>query len=247
MTALLHAEVRKLAATRSWLLLAAAPILYPLLTVVVLALSSGDRTPDFGPDSIVRGGADVATFAMLILGILSVAGEYRHGTVVPSLLAAPQRVRFITAKLTSQASLAAAVALVATVVALVTGGLYLASQNVTLALFSGDVALTALGVVLVTVFYSTAGAALGAIVRNQTAAITGALLWLLAIEEVVPIVLRQPGLRRWLPGGATTRLLHLADPGPAATSVWGAALLLLAIVATLVAAAIATTARTDID
>lgn len=247
MNALVHAEARKLAATRSWLLLAAAPILYPVLVVAVLALTSADRPPDLGFDDVVRGGADVAKLAMLMLGILAVAGEHRHGTIVPALLVSPRRVRFVTAKLASHASVAVAVGLVSSAVALAVGGIYLARQDVPLDVLGGDVVLTVVGVVVTTAFYSIAGVALGAIVRNQTAAVTGALLWMLAVEEVVPIVLRRPELRDWLPGGATTRLLHLADPGPAAASAWHAALVLLAVTAALVVGAIVATVRDDID
>ena len=66
-------------------------------------------------------------------------------------------------------------------------------------------------------------AAFGSVVCNQTAAISTALAWMLAVENIVPLVVHKPGLRRWLLDGSADRVLHLAHPGPGMAPAWVAA------------------------
>ncbi|HET9443970.1 MAG TPA: ABC transporter permease subunit [Acidimicrobiales bacterium] len=250
MTALVLAEARKLRRTRSLLALPLLAVAYPLVTLAAAAFApEGERaTLDAGLLlGALRGVADVARFAALMVGILAVAGEFRHGTIVPALLATPRRARLVAAKLVSQAGTGLVVALAASAVCLATAGPWLAGQGVDVDPLSGDVALVVLGATVGVVCYAAIGAALGWLVRNQTAAIAGALVWLLAVEEVIPIVLRRPGLRRWLPGGAATSLLRLGEPAVGAGRAWAALALLLAVTAALAAAAFVAVARADVD
>ena len=248
MTALVRAEVRKLLTTRSLVTIAAVAVAYPLLMVVAAALA--EEEPALGSGTltlILLSGADVLRVAVLLLGIAAVAGEYRHGTIGPTLLAAPRRARLVTAKLGTLAVTGVALAVAAGGVALTAGAIYLSRHDAPVNVLSRDILLTAVGATLVAAFYAAIGSAVGAIVKNQTAAVAGALIWVLAVEGAVPIVLGQPGLRRWLPGGAADSLVHLADPigglaGP------GAALALLAgLTIILGLAAVAVTRAADIQ
>lgn len=38
------------------------------------------------------------------------------------------------------------------------------------------------------------------------------LIWVFAVENAIPLVLGNPGLKRWLPGGLSDRLLEVAEP-----------------------------------
>ena len=58
--------------------------------------------------------------------------------------------------------------------------------------------------------YSLIGVAVGALVRNQIAAVVGVLVWMLAAEQL--LITTVPAFGRWTPGGATYGLLQL---GPA--------------------------------
>lgn len=51
------------------------------------------------------------------------------------------------------------------------------------------------------------GVAIGALVRNQIAAVVGVLVWMLAIEQIV--IPAYPAIGRWMPGGATYALFQL--------------------------------------
>lgn len=249
MIALLRAEARKIATTRSSIAIAAVAVAYGPLAVALAALAPAEQQPELGGDAIlqiVRGVADLAAPAALMLGILATAGEYRHGTIVPALLAEPRRRRVVTAKLIFQATVGAAVGAAGAGLALAAGAAYLNNHGAGLGRPLVEVVVTAAAVALVGAVYGAMGAALGALVRNQTAAVTAALAWILAVEEAVPIVLRAPGLRRWLPDGAATRLLHLVDPAPEMTALWAAALILAAALVLLAVPAVARTERGDI-
>jgi ABC-2 type transport system permease protein len=100
MTALLRAEARKTLTTRSLVLLAGAAVIYPALALLPAVTAAEPPAVDDGTIvEVLRGGADVLVVAALLLGILAAAGEYRHGTVVPTLLVAPRRQSFVAVKL----------------------------------------------------------------------------------------------------------------------------------------------------
>jgi ABC-2 type transport system permease protein len=244
---LLRAEVRKTLTTRSVLVLAAAVAMYPLLSLLPAVTAAEPPAVDAGTLlQILRGGADVLAVAVLLLGVVAAAGEYRHGTIVPYLLVAPRRVPFLASKLSSQAAVGATLALAVSAVGTVAGAWYLASRDVPVDVLSADVLATVFAVAAVGTLYAAMGAAVGALVRNQTAAVAGVLMWVFAVENVVPLLLHDPGLKRWLPGGATDRLLHLADPVAGSGNPWLALAALAGLTAVLAAAAALVTRSADI-
>jgi ABC-2 type transport system permease protein len=248
MNALLRAEARKVLTTRSTLVVAAFVILYPVLSLLPAVLAAEKPAVDESTIlDVLRGGAGVLTLAALLLGILAVAGEYRHGTIVPTLLSSPRRGRFVAAKLGSQAGLGVVLALTVSAVGLVVGTTYLATRDVSVDLLSSDVLLTASAVTLVVAVYAVIGASLGALVKNQTAAVAGALIWVFAVENAIPLVLRNPGLRRWLPGGLSDRLLQVADPVAGMGSAWFALGMFAGVAAVLAGAAFVATRTADVQ
>ena len=248
MNALLRAEARKILTTRSSLLIAGFAVLYPALSVLPAVLAPGDPAVDEGTIlQVLRGGADVLTLAALLLGILAVAGEYRHGTIVPSLLVSPRRGRFLAAKLGAQAAEAVVLAVAVCGVGLITGTAYLATRGVSVDVLSSDVVLTASAATLVVVLYAVIGGALGGLVKNQTAAVAGALVWVLAVENAIPLVLHNPGLKRWLPGGLSERLLQVADPGAGMGSVSLDLVMFVGLAVVLAGAALAATRTADVQ
>jgi ABC-2 type transport system permease protein len=248
MKALLRAEARKLLTARSNLVVMGFVLLYPLLSFLPAVLASGQPAVDESTIlAVLRGGAGVLTLAVLLLGIVSAAGEYRHGTIVPTLLASPRRGRFVAAKLGSQAILGAVLALAVSTVGLVAGTTYLASRDVSVHLLAGDVLLTVAAVTLVVALYGVIGAAVGALVKNQTAAVAGALIWVFTVENAIPLVLRNPGLKRWLPGGLADRLLEAAEPAVGMGNVWLALVMFTGVAGLLAGAAFIRTRTADVN
>lgn len=249
MRALLAAERRKLTTLRTTWVLVAAVAVYPVLSFVAAA-TAPPGSVDLGNNplpALIRGGADIAAVAALLLGITGMAGEYRHRTIVAALLVETRRSRVVTAKVIIHASVGTLLAALSIAVNLVGGGIYLAGIGIDpRSLPAGDLALAALGVLTAGAAYGAIGASLGAVVRDQTGAVAGALVWLLAVENAVPIVLRNPGLRDWTLGGASSRLFHLADPVPGMQPAWTAAALLAGVAVALLAAGGAVTERGEI-
>jgi ABC-2 type transport system permease protein len=250
MTALVGAELRKLTTLRSAVALAAAGVLYPLLALLAAANAPEGQEQLLDGRTLplaIRGGVDVALVAVLVLGVLAVAGELRHGTIVPTLLAAPRRASVLAAKAVAHAGAGSVVVLGSTVLSVVVGSAYLRANGVDpgLDLLAASTARMVALLAVLAAAYATIGVAVGAIVANQTAAVAGVLGWILAVENVVPIVLHDPGLRRWLPGGAASRVLDAAF-GLGWQGGWTGLALLLAVAAAATVAAFAVTARRDL-
>ncbi len=80
------------------------------------------------------------------------------------------------------------------------------------------------------VFYLfSIGVGVGALVRNQIAAVVAALAWTFVVEQL--LVALWPEVGRWTPGGAASAVLQLGDLATTRGDllpVWGGALLLVA-------------------
>ena len=139
-------------------------------------------------------------WVMLLVGILAVTTEYRHRTVTTTFLATPRRGAVVAAKLAVAAALAGAYAVLGMVVGLV-AALPRLTGAAAIEVADGHVATTVGGAVLGTTLFAVAGVGIGALVRNQTVAVAGALVWFLPAENIVGSVVGWP-IARWLPGQA---------------------------------------------
>ena len=117
MTRLVHAELLKLWTTRTArVVLALAAAGTAALTVAVLTLAGRPGQPALGEDALrqlVLVPAQPLTLAALVLGILGMAWEFRHGTATSTFLVTPVRGRVVAAKLAAAATTGLAMALVA--------------------------------------------------------------------------------------------------------------------------------------
>jgi hypothetical protein len=122
---------------------------------------------------------------VLVLGLVGAAGEYRHRTAAPAALAAGRDPgSLLVARAGAYAAAGVAVAAVATIVTLAVGLPLLASQPGR-ALRADDAALVAGGTLVAAALSAAFGVAVGALVRNQVAAVTGTLV---VIFVVLPLV-----------------------------------------------------------
>jgi ABC-2 type transport system permease protein len=200
MKSLIHAEITKLLTTR-----AAFGLLLGAVAISVLAvLAPGENavaefSRPFNEQQWVFIVATLMRVFLLVLGIRAVTDEFRHGTMTPSLLAAPRRIRLVGAKVVALAAAGIVVAATAGA-ALVGTALSVAALNGATLNLDASSWLTFAGMVLSGALWPVVGVGVGFIVRSQVAAIVGGLVWLMAIEEIVRG--RLGDLAGYLPGQA---------------------------------------------
>lgn len=144
--------------------------------------------------------AGTGAIVVLVVGILIAAGEYRHGTASDTFLTTPVRSRVLTAKLAVAAGLGGTVGFVTSAACIAAAALLYQSESATLTLTASDVWFTLPATALYTALFAVLGVALGSLVRNQVAAVAGALAWLAIVEHT--LVNLVPSIGRWLPAGA---------------------------------------------
>jgi ABC-2 type transport system permease protein len=233
MTALVRAELLKLRTVRLPLWLLVTTLLLVALSVAATVLTAGVEGNPLqldDPELLARSVASASggNVLLVVLGILMLTQEFRFGTATPSFLTTPKRGRVVVAKLVAVVVAGAVFAVVSVLVAL---GLSLAL----IALRGGDAVFDAavlqvLGAsVLVLLLYGPIGIGVGALVRNQIAAVVAALAWMFVVEQLLVALLPEVG--RWTPGGATASLLQLGDVATARGELlpaWAGALVLVA-------------------
>ena len=155
---------------------------------------------------MVLGHGGLAAVLALVLGVLSTASEYRHGTVVDTLLSEPHRGRVLAAKVTTLAVVGAAVGVVVAATAWLGASAWYAGKGIELPLELGDAITlkTLAGIVAWNALYAVLGVALGTIIRTPAAAIVTAILWLYVLETAVAGLV--PDVAKWLPAMAALAL-----------------------------------------
>ena len=174
---LLSAELIKLRTTRvPWALLGSMALL--VIALVVLSVASGDNKDLAGEEglrSVLPLGGEIAYLFALALGIIGMAGEYRHDTIGHTLLAAPARWQVIVAKVVAYALAGLAYGAVAVTLTYAIAGPWMASKghgwslgdSVPMEVIAGSLAGSAL--------FGVIGVGLAAIIKEQVLALFAAI------------------------------------------------------------------------
>ena len=182
MKALLRAELIKLRTTRTFVVLTAAALAISLLVVVLTATLQDEWTEDDARDLFTT--ADFTGLFILLLGVMGMAGEWRHRTITSTVLAAPRRLRLLSAKTISYAVAGIAISLIVTVTIMAIGILILSARDLpTVGL--GDLADGLWRNLVVAAYLGAFGVCIGGLIRNQIVAIVGLLLMTFAIEPAL--------------------------------------------------------------
>jgi ABC-2 type transport system permease protein len=223
MTGLIHAELLKLRTLRMfwWSVVATIAFVPVSIAHAILAKPHG-----VGPESSegfrnVLSAASSGGVLVLLIGIIAIAGEFRHNTITSTFLITPDRKRVIAAKLATTTLLGVALGIVASLLSLAIALPWLASRDVTLAGHGADIALVLLGGIAATAVSAVVGVGFGALVTNQTLAITAALVWSFVVDAILVSLL--PGVGRWTPGGAASALSSVATANSDLLPIWAAA------------------------
>jgi len=183
--ALLRGELIKVRTTRTALGFGIASVLLLLAYVLVGILAGDPTTPSDKRESLNVGG--VLSIPLLIFGIVGATGEYRHRTLAPAVLIAPDRVRLTLARLLAYMLTALAVGVAMLVVALAVGLPLLSSQPGG-DLAGEDYAMIIGGGLIVASLTTALGVGVGVLVRNQVAGVVGALIWLFILSPLLGLI-----------------------------------------------------------
>jgi ABC-type transport system involved in multi-copper enzyme maturation permease subunit len=217
----IRSEFRKLRTTRTALGLLAG---MAVLTGLALwgALSGASHAELAAALAMPYGYAGVMIIVALfvvVLAIRSYTDEVRHGSIVPTFLATPDRLRVLAAKVVVSAGAAAIFAVGAVVVATGVILVYLTAHGFAVTLTVGALAEPVGRAIVIAALWSLIGVAIGVIVRQQVAAIVGTLAWLFVAENIVGSL--APGIAHWLPGSAAGTAAGISSPDPLMTPLVG--------------------------
>jgi ABC-2 type transport system permease protein len=187
MSALVSAEFLKLRTTRTAYGFLAAIV---LLTLGVVAANSANvdlRTKEDLEEAL--SGAGIAAALLLVLGIVATTGEHRHGTITSSLLASPDRRRLVGAKVIAYLLTGALLGIAAVLATFAVAVPWLSARDAPLDLLdAGDYLGLFVEGVAVSALSGAVGVGIGAIVRNQVAAVVGTLIYLFVLEPVIGVI-----------------------------------------------------------
>ena len=246
MKRLLAAEFLKLRTLRSTWGFALIAVLFAGL--VTAGNIGGTQEQDrFDPElqfRIVLDGAFPATILALLMGVILVTNEFRHGTIARTLLATPRRSRLVAVKLLTGAATGAGLMLGMFVVIASTAVIWLGILDVPLE--PGEAADGAWRALIVVVIAGILGAAIGGAVHSQVGALVGALVWMFVLEPICWALLGLvdlDGVAEYLPAAALGGAVDSTSEGLSWERSVGVALAWTALAALL---ALSRTGRRDI-
>jgi ABC-type transport system involved in multi-copper enzyme maturation permease subunit len=212
-------EIRKLTSTRSayWLLAGLVLVVaFTSASVVGADQMTTDLDAPLERQPFLVFPLTVATVFTMILGIRSFTDEFRHGSIVPTLLARPDRRRVLGAKLVAVAAASVVYAVAAFGAALAVGTVGLAIQGGTLSWSTTALVTMGGNLIVASVLWAGIGVGVGLAVRHQLAAIVGMFLWSLVVESALGALV--PGVAKYLPDAAGSAIVgvdaaNLLSPG----------------------------------
>jgi ABC-2 type transport system permease protein len=186
---LLAAELLKLTTLRStWVYVIATFVLAALFTAGGIGGESdeGRADPEYQYGLFLDSAVATSIFALL-LGIVLVTNEFRHGTITRTLLVTPRRNVLLAAKLVTAGLAGLVLMLIALVVAAIVAVIWLGILDV--ALEPGDAARAAARAFAGLALVGMLGAAVGGAVHSQIGTLVGALVWLFVAEPLTWVLL----------------------------------------------------------
>ncbi len=234
MIRLVRAEWTKLFTTRLWLglLLGGCALVGGFAALFTgFAGQSQNGQPGLPPvgseqyEQLVFAVSANAAVMLLILGIIGMTQEYRHKTATPTFLTTPKRGRVVIAKLVGYGLVAVpfALAIIATDVLVAT--VYAGARGAAPSLSADNLRVLA-GAGFALVIFTIMGVGIGALLRNQVAAVVGALVYLYVVEPIISSIPATASAFKWLPGGAVQAMTATFE-GPELLEPWQGGLLLL--------------------
>lgn len=211
MTNVISAELFKLRTTRTFLVmfgLALLLVLIPAILLITLIDFSGESDLPYEILTFILG-PPLRSFA-LIIGVLAITNEFRHGTITPTLLVVPNRLRLVLGKFVAVLIMGLLLGLLGTAMMAIPGVIVAGIRDFE---FGEGAGRLLLGGTIATALNAALGLGVGVLVRNQVGAIVGVLVYGFMLEDLIGLI---PGIRDFLPKyglGGTSQAIALGNPG----------------------------------
>lgn len=266
-----RSEVTKLLTTAIWWILAIVLVVYVGVTAAGLAFvfsasATGALPAANGPKISGDGlapllyslAASIGYVFPLLIGTLMVTGEFRHETLTPTFLATPRRGLVLAAKAIIGAALGVLYAVLAIIAAVAPAAGLLAGFGLDAGFSSSDTWALLGRIVISFVLWVLVGIGVGALVRNQVAAIVILLAFTQFIEPLARLassfVDGLYDITKFLPGSAGDALVGAsiftltagAQTGGTPLAWWGGGLVLLGWAAVFLVLGYLTSWRRDV-
>jgi ABC-2 type transport system permease protein len=190
-TRIVASELLKFRTTRTFWALAACALGLVLL-IVILNLAIDDS---LGTQSDVRSllsTAGIYGLLTLILGVVTGAGEYRHGTIAWTLLVTPNRLRAVGGSVIACFLGGLAIGVVVSACTAAIALPWLSSKDAVLPP-AGDVLQIFFGGILYGALAAALGSAFGVLLRNQVAAVVIVLVLIFVVDPTIAGLLEDVG------------------------------------------------------
>jgi ABC-2 type transport system permease protein len=206
MSRLLRAELIKLRTTRTFYALAGVAIGISLVITILVASLSEPTQEDVITDVFQN---DASTLFIMILAIVGITGEWRHRTITSSLLAAPNRIRFLAAKTLAFAAAGALLSIAISISIGIVGYAILSFRDLPtpelgdlLDQFARNAGVAAL--------LGAFGVGVGSLIRNQPTAIVAILILSFVVDPLLGNL--APSVERFSPVGGLPSAIQGIDP-----------------------------------
>lgn len=264
-----RAELTKQLTTAMWWILALVLVVYVGITAAgigfVFSASATGALPDQnGPPVPTEGiatvlyslAASVGYVFPLLIGTLMVTAEFRHQTLTPTFLATPRRATVLGAKVAISALLGVLYGVIAIIATVAPGAGILAGFDLDTELGAPETWALFGRIVIAFVLWALVGVGIGALVRNQVAAIVIVLAFTQFVEPLARLAASfvdgLSGVTRLLPAAASDALVGSTVFGFTGQSTdslewWAGGLVLLGYAAVFLVLGYVTSWRRDVS
>jgi ABC-2 type transport system permease protein len=186
MIALVRGELIKVRTTRTALGFAVT-ILGLTLLWVLLSFLTGDPVSLEDKRTAINVAPLPLAIPLLLFGVVGATGEYRHRTLAPAVLIAPDRTRLTIARLVAYVLTALAIAVVIVALTLLIALALLPSTSGP-DLGGDDFRRMIVGTLIASVLSVALGVGVGLLVKNQVAAVIGTLVWIMIGVQLIQLI-----------------------------------------------------------
>ena len=211
------------------------------VTMHVVALGADQLSSRTHQLEVFQVGSRAGMLFAGLAGAIAITAELRYGTIRPTFLVSPRRSPVLAAKLAISAFVGLAFGLLAEVLMVADASVAFAARGIDDQLTAGDYFQLLVGGAAAAALWAVAGVGVGALVRNQVAALVGLCAWMFVVEATSESFV--PDFGRLLPGSAGLALAGNTDELSAAVG----AILLVVYAAAVSAAGWRVTLSRDVE